>query len=112
MQTSQPTWLVRNSDRLKTVMRIVFGIVWLVDGLFKFQPGLADQLPEMVLSAGQRQPAWLQPWFNLWYTQVSTNPALLVNLTGTFEVALGLALIFGFMRKIAYIGGFILSLFI
>ncbi|MFI5413957.1 MAG: nitrite reductase, partial [Candidatus Lutacidiplasmatales archaeon] len=39
-------------------------------------------------------------------------PSFWVYLVGSLELALGLALIFGFMRKFAYVGGAFLSLFI
>lgn len=40
------------------------------------------------------------------------NTAFWVYMTGSFEILVGLALIFGFMRKIAYTGGVLLSLLI
>jgi uncharacterized membrane protein YphA (DoxX/SURF4 family) len=102
------SWWGRNAHLLKTAFRVAFGILWLIDGLFKFAPGFADQFSV----SGDGQPAWLQGWFNFWATQVANNPAFWVYLVGTFEISLGLALIFGFMRKIAYICGAVLSLFI
>lgn len=43
---------------------------------------------------------------------VSANPALILYLVGALEVVLGLVLIIGFMRKLTYLGGIILSLLI
>lgn len=97
---------------MKTFMRVVFGFVWLVDGMLKFQPGMADAFTQMITSAGQGQPAFLQPWFFFWAGAVSPHPAFFVYLIGTSEVLLGLALIFGFMRKAAYSLGALLSLVI
>ncbi len=104
--------LVRNAHWLKRVLTMVFGIFWGIDGALKFQPGLVALFPSMVSDAAQGQPAWLAPWFSFWATQAQSQAALLVYLTGTLELALAFALIFGFMRKVAYGGGFILSLFI
>ncbi len=112
LQESADSWFVRHVAALKTAVRIVFGIVWLIDGLLKFQPGVSDSLAGMISDAGQGQPVWLQPWFSFWSQTVSANPAFFTASIGLLEVLLALALIFGFLRKIAYTGGFFLSLVI
>lgn len=106
------SWIYRNRDFLKTALRVIFGFLWGIDGALKFQPGLVGQFPSMVQDAGSGQPAWLQGWFSFWAGQASLNPAAWVYLTGTFELALAFALIFGFARKLAYGGGVLLSLLI
>jgi len=105
-------WVVRNVSWLKSFIRIFLGIVWLIDGYLKFSPRLVDSFPDLVRSAGDGQPTWLQPWFNFWSSVTASNAALFVYATGVLEIALGLALVLGFMRKIAYFGGIIFSLFI
>ena len=105
-------WVVRNVSWLKSFIRIFLGIVWLIDGYLKFSPGLVDSFPDLVRSAGNGQPTWLQPWFNFWSSFTTGNAALFVYTTGVLEVALGVALVLGFMRKIAYLGGMVFSLFI
>jgi uncharacterized membrane protein YphA (DoxX/SURF4 family) len=103
-------WWAEHAVTLKTVFRIVFGVIWLIDGALKFAPGFVDSFAGSISPDGQ--PGWLAPWFNFWASTVNTNTAFYVYLVGSLEVALGLALVFGFMRKIAYAGGAILSLFI
>ncbi len=103
-------WVVRNVSWLKSFIRIVLGIVWLIDGYLKFSPGLVDSFPALIKSEGQ--PSWLQPWFNFWSSVTAANAAPFVYSIGALEVALGMALVFGFMRKIAYLGGMVLSLLI
>ncbi len=110
--STRGSWFVRNVGSLKVFMRVIFGLVWLVDGALKFLPGLPNQFPDMIQSAAQGQPSWLAPWFNLWLSIVTPAPVFWVYLTGVLELALGLALILGFMRKVAYLGGIALSLFI
>jgi len=105
-------WVLRHVNSLKSFIRIFLGIVWLIDGYLKFSPGLVDSFPDLVRSAGDGQPTWLQPWFNFWSSVTTGNAALFVYTTGVLEVALGAALVLGFMRKIAYLGGIIFSLFI
>jgi len=103
-------WIARNAHQLKVVFRVVFGLVWVIDGAFKFVPGLVSQFPGMITTDGQ--PAWLQGWFNFWAAQATANPAFWVYTTGALELAVGLGLVFGLMRKITYIGGALLALFI
>jgi len=93
-------------------MRIVFGFVWLVDGYLKFQPGMSQAFPQMIVAAGQGQPAWLHPWFSFWASVVGANPAPWTYLIGAGEVLLGLAVMLGVMRKTAYLVGILLSLLI
>ena len=104
------SWWGRNASGLKTTFRILFGVIWLIDGAFKFAPGLVDDFPSMI--SGDGQPSWLQGWFSFWASQASANAAFWVYTTGVLELAVGLGLVFGLMRKVAYIGGAILSLFI
>ena len=103
-------WAARHAHQLKVAFRVVFGALWVIDGAFKFVPGLVDQFPGMIVVDGQ--PAWLQPWFQFWADQAAANAAFWVYTTGVLELAVGLGLVFGFMRKFAYLGGFVLSMFI
>jgi nitrite reductase (NO-forming) len=103
-------WFVRNVYWLKSLIRIVFGVVWLIDGYLKFQPGFVDSFPDLIKSSGQ--PSWLQPWFNFWYNITVGNAAPFVYGIGILEVSLGVALILGILRKLVYIAGLLLSLLI
>ncbi len=105
-------WFVRNAVRLRDAFRITVGLVWILDGSLKFAPGFVDAFTQNIASLGDGQPSWLQGWFTFWSNLVSSNPAAWVYTTGTFELTLGLGLVFGFLRKIAYGGGLLLSLFI
>ena len=104
------SWVVRNVGWLKSFIRVILGIVWLIDGYLKFSPGLVDSFPALIKSEGQ--PAWLQPWFNFWSSITSANAAPFVYSVGALEVLLGVALVLGILRKIAYLGGMVLSLLI
>ncbi len=103
-------WIVRNVYWLKSFIRIILGVVWLIDGSLKFQPGFVDSFSGLIKTAGQ--PAWLQPWFNFWYNVTIGNAAPFVYGIGILEISLGAALVLGIVRKIAYVGGLILSLLI
>lgn len=108
VQIRLDSWLVRHQDQLRTGLRVILGLVLLIDGSFKFQPGFVGSFSV----PSQTSPSWLNPWFAFWSAQVSANTALWVYMTGTFELALGLALVFGFLRKIAYSAGIVLMLLI
>ena len=106
------SWIIRHLGALKSAMRILFGVFWAIDGALKFQPGLVSSFSQMVSDAAQGQPAWLSGWFSFWSAQATANPQLLVYGTGILELALAFALLSGFLRKIAYTAGIVLSLFI
>ncbi len=107
-QTLVDNWFVRHQDHLRTALRVVLGLVLLIDGSFKFQPGFVSSFTV----PSQVAPSWLDPWFAFWSAQVSAHTAFWVYMTGAFELALGLALVFGFLRKIAYSLGVLLMLLI
>jgi thiosulfate dehydrogenase (quinone) large subunit len=105
-------WWLRHAPLLKTLFRVMFGIIWLIDGLLKFQPGFVDGFPDVIAGAGENAPPWLQGWYSFWVDQANAHAAFWVYSTGALELALGFSLIFGFARKLAYFGGVILSLLI
>jgi nitrite reductase (NO-forming) len=95
-----------------TLFRIAFGIVWLLDGLMKFTWLQSSDVIKLAQGAGQSQPTWLHPWYNFWIASVTSAPTAFLYSTGVFELALGVALIVGFLRKTAYLAGIMLSLMI
>ncbi len=105
------SWIFRNRANLVVVLAVIFGIIWMIDGSFKFMPGTADTVVQSIQSAGQSLPA-LAPWFSLWYGMAIQNPIFWVELIGTLEILLGIALVLGFMKKTTYVLGMVLSLFI
>ncbi len=102
----------RNLFSLKTVVRIIFGVFWAIDGVLKFDPGFVDTFPNMIKDVASGQPPWLAGWFSFWASITSSNPAFYVYSTGLPEVALALCLIFGFVRKLSYTVSLFLSLII
>jgi uncharacterized membrane protein YphA (DoxX/SURF4 family) len=110
--TTNANWWVRHVRSLKTIFRVLLGIAWFTDGILKFTSGFVNSFLGSVQASQANAPGWLSGWFSFWATQASSNAAAIVYTVGTFEIALGLALLFGFMRKIAYIGGVVLGLLI
>jgi nitrite reductase (NO-forming) len=112
LQTRLDNWFVKHINPLKTGMRIIFGIIWGIDGALKFQPGLVSSYPSLINGVASGQPSWLSGWFSFWASATSSDPALFVRTQGILELALATTLILGLLRKIAYTGGFFLSLLI
>ena len=110
LQSSLDNWFARKVDSLKTIMRVIFGIVWAIDGAFKLQPGFADTFQSFISSAPSNQPAWLQGWFSFWASITSSNTTLFFYSVATIELGLAFCLIFGFLRKLAYTIGILFSL--
>ncbi len=106
------SWWARHAKELKSSFRILLGLAWLTDGILKFTSGYVDNFLGDVQASQGSAPSWLSGWYSFWATQASSNASLIVYTVGTLEIVLGVALVLGFMRKIAYSGGVVLSLLI
>lgn len=105
-------WFVRRIHQIETILRIVFGVFWAIDGVLKFSPGLASAFPDMIRGAASGQPSWLAGWFYSWASIVSLNPDFFVYSAGIVELFLAFCIIAGFMSKLAYVITFFVSLLI
>jgi nitrite reductase (NO-forming) len=105
-----PGALTRAGCRAKDAFRITFGVIWLIDGAFKWQPAFRTGFRDMINSAGQGQPSWLH-WFYTFTHNVFTPHAYVwAYAIASLETLIGLALILGFARKTTYIVTAITSL--
>jgi uncharacterized membrane protein YphA (DoxX/SURF4 family) len=87
----------------KAAFRIGFGLIWLIDAVFKWLPDFHKGLLGMVKTSGQGQPSWLHWWFHSWFNIVQANTNLWAYGVAVLETVIALALIFGFARKYTYI---------
>ena len=87
----------------KDLFRIAFGVIWLIDGFFKWRSGFHKEFLGMVHDAGQGQPNWLHWFFSFNYSVISPHPHVWAYGVAALETLIGLALIFGFARKLTYI---------
>ena len=101
-----------SEDRSFAILRIIFGIVWLVDASFKWSPAFLDNFTSYLTDGAQGQSAFVQGWIHLWVQTVSVNPHVFGIIVAIAETALGLALIFGLFTRLAIAGGIALSLVI
>jgi len=105
-------WWARNVSPMNSLLRMMLGIVWTIDGILKFYSGFAGSFLGNLQNTQAGAPGWLSGWFTFWVNVTSPNPTAVVYTVGVFEILLGVALMLGFMRKMAYAGGFVLALFI
>lgn len=110
--TTHASWWARHVHPLNSILRVLFGIAWLSDGILKFYSGFAGSFESQLQGTQQAAPGWLAGWFTFWVNVTSSNPTTVVYTIGVFEMLLGVGLILGFMRKIAYSGGLVLGLLI
>ncbi len=105
-------WWASNSRWLRSVFRIGLGLAWLVNGILKFTSGYTDSFLSDVQASQANAPSWMQGWYSFWASQATSYGTTIVYTVGVLETLLGLALLLGFLRKIAYGAGAILSLLI
>ncbi len=94
------------------ILRIIFGLVWGVDALFKWSSSFSGGFLDQIKSAADGQPTWLHGWFNFWIHLLSHNPHLFAVIVTLVETLIALALIFGIARRATYISAAVFSLLI
>ena len=96
-----------------TALRMLFGSIWMADGLLRFLPGTYSQLSYwMVVMVEDSQPPWLAGWLSAWAGLIAGNPALWWYGFGLMELAIGLCLFTGFLRRPVYLLGLAVSIFL
>ncbi len=76
------------------VLRIGFGLLWLLDGLLQAQPGMAAGLPSQVIQpAAASSPAWVQHLVNWAGTAWSYHPVQAGAATVWIQLGIGLWLL-------------------
>jgi thiosulfate dehydrogenase (quinone) large subunit len=93
------------SGRASTGLRLVFGVVWLIDAVLKWLPGYRHTYLAQLKGVAQGQPAFLHGWFHFWITLQSGSPSLWADLTGVAETSLALVLLLGLARRPGYLIG-------
>jgi len=85
-------------------LRILFGLIWLVDAAFKFEPAFfkGQALLIFIRSKDAGEPSWLNPWFHLWYRIFGFNPEFFAIVILVIELLIALSLLFGIARRLNY----------
>jgi uncharacterized membrane protein YphA (DoxX/SURF4 family) len=94
------------------IVRIAFGVVWLIDAVFKFEPAFYHGILGVVKAADAGEPGWLNPWFHAWYSLIGNAAGLFAVGIIIIESLIALSLLSGIARRTTYIGGAIFSFLI
>jgi uncharacterized membrane protein YphA (DoxX/SURF4 family) len=94
------------------ILRIIFGIIWLIDAIFKWSPQFINNFTSYLVDAAQGQPYIIQIWMNLWINIITINPFFFALLIAVMETAIALSLLSGIFSKYAMYAGIPLSLII
>lgn len=92
--------------------RIAFGLVWVIDAYFKWQPAFANNFVSYLKETHDGQPVLIQTWLNFWINLVSINPHLFARLVALGETGIAIGLLLGLFSNLAYAGGSLLALVI
>lgn len=96
------------------MLRIVFGLVWGIDAWFKWQPDFINNFTGYLTNAQQQdgQPAIVQNWIGFWINTVKVDPHVFAHGIAVAETLIALALIFGVLSNLTYVGGALISVVI
>ena len=92
------------------LLRIAFGLVWLVAAWLKWQPAFQNSFVAQVSGARDGQPALIQAWISFWTSLISANPLLFARIEAATETAIAIFLLFGLFSNLTSIVGLLLSL--
>ena len=102
---------VRTSTGWVAFWRIGFGLIWLVDAWFKWQPPFLNRFV-LYLSGGisPTQPPWVNSWIHFWVDVVRVDPHLFAYLLAMGETAIALGLLTGVAIRLVAMAGSTLAL--
>ena len=100
------------SRRSFAILRIAFGVVWLIDAALKWSPAFLNNFSGYLAGAASGQPGALAMWINFWIAITNINPHAFALAVAIAETALALSLISGILSKYAMYAGIILSLIV
>ena len=92
------------------VVRIAFGLVWLVDAAFKWVPSFHNNLDSYLADGATGQPAAVRAWIGLWTDVIGVQPHWFGYFFAIAETALAVALILGVFSHLTYVAGIMLTL--
>lgn len=104
--------MTKKLARHVAILRILFGCIWVIDAVFKWQPAFRNNFLSQIQAASQGQPGWLHGWFNFWASLIAHNPSLFAILVAVIESLIALALLIGLARRTTYITSAIFSVVI
>ncbi|MCW1291946.1 MAG: hypothetical protein QW213_07160 [Thermoproteota archaeon] len=97
-------------DYLPSIVRIIFGVVFLSDALLKYLFYSPLLIKENLLAALFAPWGFVYPWVYFWTILVTNNIFFVVSLAMIVESLIGIGLILGIFKKLTYYGGIVFSL--
>lgn len=94
------------------VVRILFGLVWLADAWFKWQPDFINKFTDYLSETLKDQPAGVQAWIHFWVNAVNVDPRAFAYIVAVGETVIALGLILGLLSNLTNVGGALLALVI
>ncbi len=95
--------------RARRILRVSFGILWIVDGILQVQPQMAAGLPAQVVQpAASSSPGWVQALVNAGGTIWSFHPVQAAAAAVWIQVGIGLWMLVvptGWSSRLAGLGG-------
>jgi cytochrome oxidase Cu insertion factor (SCO1/SenC/PrrC family) len=89
--SAAPAW---REPRARKVLRIGFGLLWLLDGLLQAQPQMAGGMPSVLQQTADGSPSWVADMVNWGANLWSYHPIAAAASTVWIQVGIGLWLIF------------------
>jgi len=80
-------------------VRIVFGVIWLIDGVLEWQPADFHNFLQLITAMSQGQPAPLAAIISAGQVVAAVNPFLANALLAALETAIGLSLITNILSR-------------
>lgn len=96
---------MKSLSKQVTVLRIVFGVIWLIDATFKWLPGFQNHFSDFIMMAADGQPAPVSWLFDLFMDPFMDMPHFFAVFVALAESVIALGLIFGVWRKSIYAFG-------
>jgi thiosulfate dehydrogenase [quinone] large subunit len=102
-----PTWLTGAA-----IVRILFGIVWSIDAIFKWLPGFigGQTLGHELGGAAEVNVPVVHEWLLLWNGIGTADPHAFAVVIAIIETVFALFILFGAFSNFAFIGSALLSL--
>jgi len=92
------------------IIRIIFGLVYVVAATLKWQPQFQHTFLQQVTVTQDGQAAPIMGWISFWAHLVSVNPLLFARIEATTESAIAVFLILGLFSNLTSLMGIFLSL--
>ncbi len=92
------------------ILRITFGVAWVVAAWLKWQPAFISGFADSVKGAMEGQPHLVQVWIGFWLNIINVNPTLFAVLEATTETLLAVCFLLGLCTDAACIVGMFLAL--